>query len=128
MAPAENFVRAEEKIMIIDFHVHIAEEKSYSKSFRQKVFAHRKNILSEEDFKKFKMDGRAERLIEDMDEAGIDASVCLGSDLAFLTQEEPEAHLHPCAIRTLFNSLSAIKGQKIISSHYTIDAPRISQS
>jgi uncharacterized protein len=91
LALFENLAREREN-MIIDFHVHIAEEKNYSKSFREKVFAHRKKILSEEDFKNFRMDGRVEKLIEDMDRAGIDASVCLGSDMAFLTQEEPEAH------------------------------------
>jgi putative ATP-dependent endonuclease of OLD family len=31
--------------------------------------------------------------------------------------EEPEAHLHPSAVRVLWNSLDAIKGQKAIASH-----------
>lgn len=31
--------------------------------------------------------------------------------------EEPEAHLHPSAVRVLWNSLEAIKGQKLIASH-----------
>jgi len=31
--------------------------------------------------------------------------------------EEPEAHLHPCAVRSLWNSLDAISGQKIIATH-----------
>ena len=34
-----------------------------------------------------------------------------------LTLEEPEAHLHPSAIRTLWLSLQAMKGQKIIATH-----------
>ena len=36
---------------------------------------------------------------------------------AILALEEPEAHLHPQATRTLATNLSEIKGQKIISSH-----------
>ena len=34
-----------------------------------------------------------------------------------LALEEPEAHLHPHAQRTLYNQLSEMKGQKIISTH-----------
>ena len=34
-----------------------------------------------------------------------------------LTLEEPEAHLHPSAIRTLWKSLKGMKGQKIIATH-----------
>lgn len=34
-----------------------------------------------------------------------------------LAVEEPEAHLHPNAQKTLYNQLSAIKGQVIISTH-----------
>lgn len=77
--------------MIIDVHVHIFEKSSGSKKFGNQILEHRKRILSEEDFKKFRFDGRVEALIEDMDEAGVDVSVCLAGDLAFMTQEEPEA-------------------------------------
>jgi putative ATP-dependent endonuclease of OLD family len=31
--------------------------------------------------------------------------------------EEPEAHLHPCAIRTLWKTIASLSGQKIASSH-----------
>lgn len=34
-----------------------------------------------------------------------------------LTLEEPEAHLHPCAVRSLWSGLEAIPGQKIITTH-----------
>lgn len=34
-----------------------------------------------------------------------------------LTLEEPEAHLHPSAIRTLWNILENMRGQKIIATH-----------
>jgi len=34
-----------------------------------------------------------------------------------LTLEEPEAHLHPCAIRSLWNALKVIPGQKVIATH-----------
>jgi len=36
---------------------------------------------------------------------------------AILALEEPEAHLHPHAQRTLYKQLSGMKGQKIISTH-----------
>jgi predicted TIM-barrel fold metal-dependent hydrolase len=77
--------------MIIDVHVHIFEKNAANKKFRDKILEHRKRILSEEDFKKFRFDGSVEGLIEDMDQAGVDMAVCLAGDLAFLTQEEPEA-------------------------------------
>jgi putative ATP-dependent endonuclease of OLD family len=31
--------------------------------------------------------------------------------------EEPEAHLHPCAIRSLWQSITSLSGQKIVASH-----------
>jgi putative ATP-dependent endonuclease of OLD family len=34
-----------------------------------------------------------------------------------LALEEPEAHLHPSAVRSLWNVLKSIKGQKIIATH-----------
>ena len=34
-----------------------------------------------------------------------------------LTLEEPESHLHPSAVRSLWQLLSGIKGQKIIATH-----------
>lgn len=34
-----------------------------------------------------------------------------------LALEEPEAHLHPCATRSLWTALSAIAGQKVIATH-----------
>ncbi|MCX5855668.1 MAG: DUF2813 domain-containing protein [Deltaproteobacteria bacterium] len=34
-----------------------------------------------------------------------------------LALEEPEAHLHPCAVRSLWASLGAVAGQKIIATH-----------
>ncbi len=36
---------------------------------------------------------------------------------AILAVEEPEAHLHPCAIRSLWRTLDGLSGQKIIASH-----------
>jgi len=34
-----------------------------------------------------------------------------------LTLEEPEAHLHPCAVRSLWSALQATPGQKIVTTH-----------
>jgi len=76
--------------MIIDFHVHIFEETSGIRKFRDKIIEHRKNILTPEQFANFRFDGKVESLIQDMDEAGVDMAVCLAGDLAFMTQEEPE--------------------------------------
>jgi putative ATP-dependent endonuclease of OLD family len=39
------------------------------------------------------------------------------SGAPFIALEEPEAHLHPSAIRALWKLLEALPGQKIISSH-----------
>jgi len=39
------------------------------------------------------------------------------SGTPFIALEEPEAHLHPSAIRALWKLLEALPGQKIISSH-----------
>lgn len=39
------------------------------------------------------------------------------SGAPFIALEEPEAHLHPSAIRALWKLLAALPGQKIISSH-----------
>lgn len=77
--------------MIIDVHVHIFEQTAGNNKFRDKILEHRKKILSAEEFKKFRFDGRVEGLIEDMDQAGVDVAVCLAGDLAFMTQEEPES-------------------------------------
>ncbi len=48
-------------------------------------------------------------------EAGLGGSDPLSAPI--LEIEEPEAHLHPSAVRALWRSLDAIKGQKIIASH-----------
>jgi putative ATP-dependent endonuclease of the OLD family len=34
-----------------------------------------------------------------------------------LALEEPEAHLHPSAVRSLFRTLEALRGQKIVATH-----------
>ena len=39
------------------------------------------------------------------------------SSVPILEIEEPEAHLHPSAVRVLWKSLDAIKGQKVVASH-----------
>jgi len=76
--------------MIIDAHVHLFEEKMRPKKAGAALAKHKKSLLSEEDFKKYKPVGGVETLLKEMDEAGVDVSVCLCSDTAFIYQEEPE--------------------------------------
>lgn len=76
--------------MIIDAHVHIFEEKMWPKEFLDAIREHKKRILPEEEYKRYKMEAKTETLIKDMDEAGIDMSVCLPIDYAFLCDQEPE--------------------------------------
>ena len=76
--------------MIIDAHVHIFEEKMWPKRFLDEIYEHKKTILSEEDFRNYKAEATIETLIKEMDEAGVDISVCLPIDNAFLCDEEPE--------------------------------------
>jgi hypothetical protein len=61
-----------------------------TKKFLESCYEHKKAILTEEDLKRYEDNARVERLINDMDKAGVDVSVCLPVDLAFLCQEEPE--------------------------------------
>lgn len=76
--------------MVIDMHVHIFEEKMWPKRFLDEVREHKKRILPEEEFKRYKMEATIETLIKDMNEAGVDISVCLPIDFAFMCQQEPE--------------------------------------
>ena len=76
--------------MIIDMHVHIFEEKMWPKSFLDAIREHKKRILPEEEYKRYKLEAKIETLIKDMDEARIDVSVCLPIDFAFMCDEEPE--------------------------------------
>jgi uncharacterized protein len=104
--------------MIIDFHVHLYEDKTISKRFKDEVLAHRKKILSEEQFMNLRMNGRVETLLEDMDDAGVDVSVCMGGDMAFLTQEEPEA---PFMRQNEYIAEAQAKYPKRILGFFTID-------
>ena len=76
--------------MIIDMHVHIYEEKMWPKSFLNSIREHKKRTLPEEEYKRYKLEATVETLIKDMDEAGINVSVCLPIDFAFVCDEEPE--------------------------------------
>jgi len=77
--------------MIIDMHVHIFERKMFPKKFLNSCHEHKKAILSENDLKRYQDDAKLETLLKDMDHAGVDMSVCLPTDLAFVCDEEPEA-------------------------------------
>jgi hypothetical protein len=76
--------------MIVDVHVHIFEEKMWPKNFLEGIYSVKKKTLSEEEFKHYKTEAKMETLIQEMDEAGVDVSVCLPVDLAFVCQQEPE--------------------------------------
>jgi predicted TIM-barrel fold metal-dependent hydrolase len=76
--------------MIIDVHTHIFEEKMWPKSFLDSMREHKRRTYSEEDYKRYKIEAKVESLIKDMDEAGVDMSVCLPADIAFMCDSEPE--------------------------------------
>lgn len=104
--------------MIIDFHVHVFEEKSISGKMREEIMAHRRKILSEEQLKQLRKNARIETLLEDMDQAGVDVSVCMGGDMAFLTQEEPEL---PFMRQNEYIAEAQAKYPKRIVGFFTID-------
>lgn len=76
--------------MIIDVHVHIFEEKMWPKRFLDEVREVKKKTLTPEEYKRYNIEAKYETLIKDMDSAGIDVSVCLPIDFAFMCQQEPE--------------------------------------
>ena len=79
--------------MIIDVHVHIFEEKMWPKRFLDEIYEVKRRTLSREDFKRYSITATTEALIKDMDAAGVDVSVCLPIDFAFMCQQEPEVSI-----------------------------------
>jgi len=76
--------------MIIDVHVHVFEEKMWSKKFLDGVYEVKRKTLTPEQFEKYSLEATPDMLIRDMDAAGVDVSVCLPIDFAFMTRQEPE--------------------------------------
>jgi uncharacterized protein len=78
--------------VVIDVHVHIFEEKMWPRRFLEEIRQVKRRTLTEEEFRRYIIDMEAtpSALIRDMDEAGVDVSVCSPVDYAFLCQEEPE--------------------------------------
>jgi len=76
--------------MIIDVHTHIFEEKMWAKKFLDELRAIKKKTLTPEGYERYTIGAKTEALIKDMDSAGIDVSVCLPIDFAFMCQQEPE--------------------------------------
>ncbi len=76
--------------MIIDMHVHIFEEKMWPRRFLDEIREIKRRILTEEEYKRYSIEAKIETLIKDMDSAGVDVSVCLPIDFAFMCQQEPE--------------------------------------
>ena len=76
--------------MIIDVHVHIFEERMWPKAFLEEIYEIKKRTLSEEELRAYKIESKTETLIQEMDEAGVDMSVCLPIDFAFMCNQEPE--------------------------------------
>ncbi len=81
--------------MIIDIHTHVFESLAFfPKSWVQESFAVMRFKMGDDAFEKakpsFEYMGRAEELIKDMDEAGIDKSVALPLDYGIQCHEEPE--------------------------------------
>ncbi|MHA1986509.1 MAG: amidohydrolase family protein [Promethearchaeota archaeon] len=67
--------------MIIDFHCHIWDEELMSEELRAIIVDFARQFRFDENLI---MDGTADRLIPEMDEAGIDKSVILGLDYEYL--------------------------------------------
>lgn len=67
--------------MIVDFHCHIWDKELMSEGLRALLVDFAKQARFDENLI---MDGTAERLIPEMDDAGIDKSVILGLDYEFL--------------------------------------------
>ena len=76
--------------MVIDVHVHIFEEKMWPKRFMDEIREIKKRTLKPEEYAKYSNVARVDMLINEMDEAGIDMSVCLPIDFAFMCQQEAE--------------------------------------
>jgi predicted TIM-barrel fold metal-dependent hydrolase len=76
--------------MIIDAHAHIFEEKMWPKRYLDEIREVKRQTLSEEEFKRYSFEAKRETLIKEMDDAGVDISVCLPADLAFMAKQEPE--------------------------------------
>jgi predicted TIM-barrel fold metal-dependent hydrolase len=76
--------------MIIDVHVHLFEEKMWPKRFMDEVREVKKRTLTPEEYAKYSNVATVDMLIREMDEAGVDISVCLPIDFAFMCQQEAE--------------------------------------
>jgi predicted TIM-barrel fold metal-dependent hydrolase len=80
--------------MIIDVHTHIYESmKSLPKGLLKEFYDYKRKDLGEEEFEKFRAEYEAstvDKLVEDMDEAGVDMSVVLPLDHAIQLREEPD--------------------------------------
>lgn len=80
--------------MVIDVHTHIFESSAvFPKGWLAGLYEFKRKHLGEEGFEVWKDQfekSRAENLIEDMDEAGIDMSVTFPADFGIQLREEPE--------------------------------------
>lgn len=84
--------------MIIDAHAHMFPSLPgkplaiYPQQKIDEIYKVKRRVLGGEGFERWKseIDGSVERLIEDMDEAGVDKSVAMPVDFSVMCHEEPE--------------------------------------
>ena len=81
--------------MLIDFHTHVFKSLAcFPTSWIKETYEVMRFKMGDDAFKKAKRDfedmGKAEKLIESMDEAGVDKSVALPLDYGIQCHEEPE--------------------------------------
>jgi len=86
--------------MIIDVHTHIFESLDvFQKTWLENYRAHKKSQLGDKEYEKWEanFDGRAETLIRDMDEAGVDKAIALTTYPSVAHGEElPKISLWRC--------------------------------
>jgi len=146
--------------MVIDFHTHIFESASvFPQAWVDGIYEFKKSVMGGKDLEEWRnaldQSGKVEALIEDMDEAGIDKSVCLALDFGVLCRQDPEisiwraneyiaeaqsrypdriigfAGVDPLrgqeAIRLLETAVKewGLKGVKVIQSHFWVSDPSV---
>ena len=84
--------------MVVDIHVHLFDSIAYfPKVWWDELCEFKKAVMGPKAFEEWKFAsnemGKSEALIADMDEAGVDKSVCLPLDYGVMCRQEPEVSI-----------------------------------